>query len=261
MKRTHGAHTAVAAAIAFACGGAVAQDAERGDEPVLESETSVEQSVDIARGDQHSEQHLEDDRLGSDIDDRGELAEEIADEQELADKRQQLERSAETAIEELRAADSDAAMALDEAYGYAVFDTAEGGLIVTGAGGTGVAKVKDRGESTFMHVGGAGIGLGAGGENYKLVFVFSNEETYNDFVDGDWEAGASAQAAAGEEGAASEAITEDVQVYHLTDAGLIAQADIAGMRFWPSEELNDTAVAEAETESGDDHSEADRELH
>jgi hypothetical protein len=29
-----------------------------------------------------------------------------------------------------------------------------------------------------------------------------------------------------------------VAVYHITDKGLIAQADIQGVRFWPSDRLN-----------------------
>lgn len=246
MRRTHGRHTALAAAIALACGAAWAQDEDPLNEPVGHDAPVVSQEGDVARDD---ERVLEDDRIGDDIADGDELADEIEDEQELADKRQELERAAETAIEELRATEPEAAQALDTAYGYAVFDTTEGGFIVTGSGGSGVAKVNGSGEQTFMHVGGAGIGLGGGGENYKLVLVFPDQESYTGFVDGEWEAGASAQVAAGEQGAGADAVTEeDVQVYHLTDAGLIAQADVTGLRFWPSEDLNRTDVASIEDE-------------
>ncbi|MBN1239676.1 MAG: hypothetical protein JXB36_14325 [Gammaproteobacteria bacterium] len=237
-------YTALAAAIALACGAAWAQDQEH-DEPVLQEEHGVEHDVDIARG--NDTDVLESRGIGDDAPDPEEVAEAVEDRQELSDERMELEQMADRAIEQLRSEDPEAAKKLDEAYGWAVFDTTKAGLIVTGAGGTGVAEVKETDEQTFMHVGGAGIGLGAGGENYKLVLVFEDEQRYDEFVQGEWEAGASAQAAAGEEGAASEAITEGVQLYRLTDAGLIAQVDLTGMKFWPSEELNgedrDTDVA------------------
>src|SRR5690606_21925308 len=58
----------------------------------------------------------------------------------------------------------------------------------------------------------------------------------------------SAQAAAGEEGvAAEEQFIDGVRAYRLTDAGLMAQIDVSGIRFWVSEELNgDVQVAEAD---------------
>jgi lipid-binding SYLF domain-containing protein len=244
MRSVNG-YTALAAAIGLACGAAWAQDREPGHDPLLQDEHRVEQDVDrevdIARGESDV---FERDR--DDVADADEISDEIEDQQELAEERREIEQMAESAIEQLRAEEADAAQALDNAYGYAVFDTTKGGLIVTGAGGTGVAKVKDSDEQTFMHVGGAGIGLGAGGENYKLVLVFNDEESYNDFTAGEWEAGGSAQVAAGDEGAAAEALTDDVQLWRLTDVGLIAQVDVTGMRFWPSDDLNegqDTDVA------------------
>ena len=88
------------------------------------------------------------------------------------------------------------------AYGHAVFDTTKGGFVVTGAGGTGVAMRKNGGDPVYMHLGAGGVGLGAGLENYKLIMLFENEDTYKRFIDGAWTAGASAQAAAGRDGAA-----------------------------------------------------------
>src|SRR5690606_14210802 len=139
----------------------------------------------------------------------------------------------------------------EEAHGYAVFDTTKGGLIVTGAGGTGVAMEKDGGEPIFMHLGQAGIGLGAGLENYRLVLMFEDQETFDRFVSGQWDGSISAQASAGEEGeAAEEQFVEGVRAYRLTDRGLMAQADVSGVRFWPSEELNEVQVAEAADRGG-----------
>jgi len=120
-----------------------------------------------------------------------------------------------------------------------VFDTTKGGFIVTGAGGTGVAMRKNGSNPVYMHMGSAGVGLGAGLENYKFVILFENEDVYKRFVEGEWSAGATAQAAAGRDGAGVVGkFNNGVAVYHITDKGLIAQADVQGVKFWPSDKLN-----------------------
>ena len=98
--------------------------------------------------------------------------------------------------------DKSAQELIASAYGHAVFDTTKGGFIVTGAGGTGVAMRKNGSDPVYMHLGAGGVGLGAGFENYKLIVLFENEDTYERFIDGEWSAGATAQAAAGRDGAA-----------------------------------------------------------
>src|SRR5690606_8581653 len=170
------------------------------------------------------------------------------DEREVGERRDELVQMAEQTLDELREQDESAAALYEEAHGWAVFDTTKGGLIVTGAGGTGGAMAKDGNDPVFMHLGQAGVGLGAGLENYKLVLLLEDEQTYRDFVSGQWDGSISAQAAAGEEGvAAEEQFVDGVKAYRLTDAGLMAQVDVSGIRFWVSEELNgDVQVAEAD---------------
>jgi lipid-binding SYLF domain-containing protein len=156
----------------------------------------------------------------------------------LSERRQEILDMSKATIADLREEKSFEVL-FDDAYGYAVFDTTKGGFIVTGAGGTGAAMRKNGSDPVYMHMGAGGIGLGAGIENYKLVVLFENEETYDRFVDGAWSAGASAQAAAGRDGAAAVAkFVNGVAVYHLTDKGVIAQADVTGVKFWPSDRLN-----------------------
>jgi lipid-binding SYLF domain-containing protein len=158
----------------------------------------------------------------------------------LDDRRQEILEMTRDTMRELREANTSADDLFDTAYGYAVFDTTKGGLIVTGAGGTGAAlRMSGSDDPVYMHMGAGGLGLGAGLENYKLVVIFEDEATFSEFVDGAWSAGASAQAAAGRDGAAVVGrFVNGVAVYHLTDQGVIAQADITGVRFWPSDRLN-----------------------
>lgn len=160
------------------------------------------------------------------------------DADDLDGRRQEILQMAEGTIEAMRSEKS-AESLIDSAYGYAVFDTTKGGFIVTGAGGTGVALRSSGRDPVFMHMGAGGVGLGAGIENYKLVTLFEDEATYKRFIDGEWSAGVSAQAAAGRDGAAAVGkFVNGVAVYHLTDKGVIAQVDVTGVKFWPSDKLN-----------------------
>jgi lipid-binding SYLF domain-containing protein len=156
----------------------------------------------------------------------------------LTERRQEILDMSKATINDLRD-DKSFASLLNDAYGHAVFDTTKGGFIVTGAGGTGVAMRKNGSDPVYMHLGAGGVGLGAGLENYKLIVLFENEDVYDRFVDGAWTAGASAQAAAGRDGAAVVGkFVNGVAVYHITDKGVIAQADVTGVKFWPSDRLN-----------------------
>ena len=154
-------------------------------------------------------------------------------------RRQEIDQNAQTTLDELLNAQPAVRDLYGRAAGYAVFTVTKGGFIVTGAGGTGVAMRKNGSNPVYMHMGSGGVGLGAGLENYKFIVLFENEEVYERFIDGEWSGGATAQAAAGREGAAVVGkFNNGVAVYHITDKGLIAQADVQGVRFWPSDRLN-----------------------
>jgi hypothetical protein len=76
--------------------------------------------------------------------------------------------------------------------------------------------------------------------NYKLVLLFDDESVFEEFVDGQWEGSASAQAVAGDEGVAEQEVFIDgAAVFRVDESGLIAQAELQGMRFWPSDRLNE----------------------
>lgn len=163
----------------------------------------------------------------------------------LAERREELIREADQALEQLRRQDELAAELLEQAYGHAVLNMTKGGLIVTGAGGTGVARTSDGDDVTFMRLGSAGIGLGAGFANYKLVLLFADEAVYSSFVSGQWDGALSAQAAAGTEGvSAEEQFLGGVRAFRLTDGGLMAQLDVTALRFWPYDRLNRAAEVE-----------------
>jgi lipid-binding SYLF domain-containing protein len=153
-------------------------------------------------------------------------------------EREGLRKLAAQTIAQLEASD-EVVVDIDSAEAYAVFDTTKAGLLVTGTGGTGIAIDNDSGKETFMHIGGAGVGLGAGVASYQLVVVFHADSDFQQFVDGQWSGGVSAQAVAGDEGGSEEIQSlEGVHLYRVSDEGLIAQADLTGVRFWPDDDLN-----------------------
>jgi len=167
-------------------------------------------------------------------------------ESERAERRAEILQMATETLATLHQKNVNAADLLDKAYGGAVFDTTKGGFIVTGAGGTGVATRKLGGEPVYMHVGEGGVGLGAGLENYRLVILFEDKDTYDKFIEGAWSAGVSAQAAGGREGAAVVGkFVNGVAVYHLSNKGVIAQVDVTGMKFWPADRLNEGPASAA----------------
>lgn len=121
------------------------------------------------------------------------------------------------------------------ATGYATFDVIKISLGLTAGGGQGVAVDKSTGRRTYMRMATGGLNLGAGGQLYQLVFLFEDGESFDDFVDEGWEAGASANAVAGPLGLnAGTTFINGVAVYQLTEAGLMLQIDISGTKYWQS---------------------------
>jgi len=155
-----------------------------------------------------------------------------------AEKRAEIDAMAKETMSELFAKSKDAKQLYDKAVGYAVFENLKIALGVSGGGGSGVA-VSKTGQRTYMKMGTAGVGLGIGGQKYKLIFLFEDEKAFQSFVDKGWQADASAQAAAADAGANAAATFKDgVAFYQMTDKGLIASADISGTKYWKNEELN-----------------------
>ncbi len=127
--------------------------------------------------------------------------------------------------------------------GYAVFDNANVNVLLASfGGGYGVVKNNRTGQSTYMKMGEAGLGLGLGVKDFNVVIIFHSESALNRFIDHGWAFGGNADAAAkaGDKGAAvtAEAIADNVTLYSLTESGLALQAVLKGTKFWVDAELN-----------------------
>ena len=129
------------------------------------------------------------------------------------------------------------------APGYAVFSNANIYLFFVGVGGGhGVVHDSKTGKNTFMKMGEAGVGLGLGVKDFRVVFIFHDRAVMEKFIGSGWEFGGQADAAAkaSDKGAAvgGEAVFDGITIYQLTESGLALQATVKGTKYWKDDELN-----------------------
>lgn len=133
---------------------------------------------------------------------------------------------------------------VQKAAGYAVFSNVGINLILlSAAGGSGVAHDNRSGKDVYMKMVSGGFGIGLGVKDFCGVFVFATTDKLNQFTHSGWEASGQADAAAkaGDKGgAAAGAITvaPGVKLYQLTESGLAQQATIQGTKYFKNDELN-----------------------
>ncbi len=116
-------------------------------------------------------------------------------------------------------------------------------LLVSTARGAGVAVNSKTKQDTFMKMISAGVGLGVGVKDYRVIFVFETEPALANFVNSGWEASSQADAAAtakGEGGSFSGAVAvaPGVWVYQITKNGLALQLTLQGTKYSKNDDLN-----------------------
>jgi lipid-binding SYLF domain-containing protein len=161
----------------------------------------------------------------------------------VTQKRQAVQTMNDEVLTELFALKPSVRSQINSAPGYAVFDNANVNLILASfGGGYGVVTNNLTGQQTYMKMAEVGVGLGAGVKDFRVVFVFHNEDVMSRFVEKGWAFGAQADAAAkaGDKGIAKggEVIVDNVTIYQLTESGLALQATVKGTKYWKDDELN-----------------------
>jgi lipid-binding SYLF domain-containing protein len=107
----------------------------------------------------------------------------------LADRRNEVMKMHDNALEELYARDPIAKEKIENAAGHGVFSNIGTNLLlVTTEGGYGVAIDHESGERTYMKMAGAGLGIGIGAKDTRLIFIFQSELALADFKSGSWAA-------------------------------------------------------------------------
>jgi len=161
-----------------------------------------------------------------------------------SEKRTEVQRMRADTLAELYRVHPPAKAKVQKSNGYAVFSNVGVNLILlSAAGGWGVAHDNKTGQDIYMKMVSGGIGLGLGVKDFRGVFVFSTQEAFTKFTESGWEANVQADAAAksGQKGgAAAGAITvaPGMELYQLTEHGLALQATIQGTKYYRDAELN-----------------------
>jgi lipid-binding SYLF domain-containing protein len=147
-------------------------------------------------------------------------------------------------LEDLYKLQPTAKAAIDKSAGYAVFNNMGTNLLLLStARGAGIAVNSKTKQETFMKMVSAGAGLGIGVKDYRVIFVFENEEALSTFLNSGWSASAQGDAAAKakESGAAYSGAVEAVPgvwVYQITKNGLALQLTLQGTKYYKDDDLN-----------------------
>ncbi|HTO87041.1 MAG TPA: YSC84-related protein [Thermoanaerobaculia bacterium] len=154
-------------------------------------------------------------------------------------KQQQIDATAGAALEKLLKENPKAKELYDKAYGWAAFDNLKLGFFFSGGGGKGVAVDKKTKKRTYMEMGTVGAGFSFGGKKYEVVFLFQDSVTFKNFVNNGWQAQAAAGGTAGPASAVAQTgFTNGLAIYQISGAGLMADLDIAGTKYFKDKDLN-----------------------
>jgi len=160
---------------------------------------------------------------------------------------------------------------VEQGAGFAIFSNLNIylGLLST-TRGYGIAVDNKTGSETYMRMMRIGAGLGAGLKDFRAVFVFKDPETFQTFLDKGWEFGTEGeasfiaggrtglavgvQAAAQSSGFGAGARAQSgmgalaggghvsggsgMEIYEITENGIVLQATLAGTKYSRDEELN-----------------------
>ena len=159
-------------------------------------------------------------------------------------KREKSRKMAAQTLQDLYKLEPTAQAAIEKSAGYAVFNNMGTNLLLLStARGAGVAVNKQTKQETFMKMISAGAGLGIGVKDYRVVFVFTTDKAFTQFLDSGWSGSAQTDAAAkaGEKGAAFSGAVEvapGVYVYQITKNGVALQLTLQGTKYYKDDDLN-----------------------
>jgi lipid-binding SYLF domain-containing protein len=162
----------------------------------------------------------------------------------VSDQRESILKMRNETLAELYKAKPETKQKIETSAGYAVFSTYGVTVVVVGgAGGNGVAVNNQTKQETFMEEGSASVGLGLGGTEVRTVFIFTDPQAFDNFVNKGWEFGSQGtlQAQAGDKGAVTtdaDSFSKSTEIYQLGKNGLMAQITVAGTKFWKDAALN-----------------------
>jgi lipid-binding SYLF domain-containing protein len=159
-----------------------------------------------------------------------------------AEQEQTIDELVERTLSDLYKQEPKTKEGIESSVGYAIMNNKITKIPIVGAGsGYGVAIETKTGEKTYIEMVRFDIGGGWGARSVRPVLIFQNEERFKQFIKGEWEAQAGAEAAAkvGEAGAAGGAGSGDAgtdkgySIHFITDAGVSATVTAGVIRVKP----------------------------
>lgn len=161
-----------------------------------------------------------------------------------AEKRADINKMRKETLSGLYKLHPEAQSTIKKAAGYAVFTNVGINLVlISAAGGSGVAHNNKTGQDTYMKMVSGGFGFGLGVKDFRGVFVFSSADKLDTFINSGWDASAQVDAAAksgnkGDAVAGALTVAPGVTLYQITESGLALQATIQGTKYFKDDELN-----------------------
>jgi lipid-binding SYLF domain-containing protein len=167
------------------------------------------------------------------------------------ERRSAIHEMRDQALEELYKLEPEAERLIAGSAGYAVFENKSLKIAVAGsARGKGIVVRHTTGEEIFMKMAQVNVGLGLGLKNFRVIFVFQNQQVLDQFITKGWDFGGQANASAADkdEGgsvAGAVSVAPGLLAYQFTEKGLSLEVTLGGTKYWKDKELN------AEGEEGD----------
>ena len=172
------------------------------------------------------------------------LAISLASADSADEKREKARKMAAQTLQDLYKLQPTAQAAAQKSAGYAVFNNMGTNLLLLStARGAGIAVNSGTKQETFMKMISAGAGLGIGVKDYRVIFMFENNDALSRFLDSGWSGSAQADAAAktskagGAYSGAAE-VAPGVWVYQITKKGLALQLTLQCTKYYKDNDLN-----------------------
>ena len=160
------------------------------------------------------------------------------------EKKEKTRKMAAETLQDLYKLQPSAQEAIQKSAGYSVFNNMGANvLLLSTARGAGIAVQSKTKQETFMKMVSAGAGLGLGVKDYRVIFVFENDEAFSRFLNSGWSGSGQADAAAkaGTTGGAYSGAVQvepGVWVYQITKNGLALQLTLQGTKYYKDDDLN-----------------------
>ena len=159
-------------------------------------------------------------------------------------KREKTRKMAAQTLQDLYKLKPTSKEAIEKSAGYAVFNNMGMHLLLLSTErGAGIAVNSKTKQETFMKMISLGGGLGLGVKDFRVIFVFENDDALAHFLNSGWSGSGQADAAAkaGKSGGAYSGAVQvepGVWVYQITKDGLALQLTLQGTKYYKDDDLN-----------------------